>query len=342
MDRIYEVKSGAGTMQFPFKTYFSKYLLDIYSNFNQKEFDKNPYIPKYFKKCNRIIYTFHNQNIGKVKTFKLKKCVIPNNDKDIVVGFSGGLDSCYQALHLKKKGYNVHLLFVKNINYYEGGQALKAARVFANKHNFDLIEICFSINTSKDNKYKKVYAENSFKNQLILGIMIDYCIAMGYTKVSLGDAFSLSIKDAIAGLCGTDAREITQSFLKFIKHYVNIKFVPIKKGTTKDKRLKLLNKNKDLNFYYSCVSPGRFNALWHNNNEKKYGIKLPKYNCGNCMKCCYHWLVLAKLGIVKRNKQFEEHCWDKLSYTKYGTKKALFNKNIPIEQRIANLNRYGA
>jgi 7-cyano-7-deazaguanine synthase in queuosine biosynthesis len=312
----------------------------IYDNFNKQKFDKKIIIPVVLKKFVSLVYKFHRQEFSICKTYLVPKIKLKENDKHVVLGFSGGLDSCYQAFRLREKGYVVHLFHVKNINTYENAQATHSVELFSKKFSFPLIEVNFIKNNKKDNPYRQYWPENTSKNQVMLSMMIDYCIDNGYNRISLGDDLGLSVKNAVIGTNGTDAKEITKSFLDGIKKIVNIVFIPIEKGNDKGVRLKKLKEYACLDMYYSCVSPGRFNAKLHDNNCKKYKVNLPKHNCGSCRKCAMHFLILKETGMAKPNKKFENHCWKILYSTKYATDSFLFSPDLSKKQRIKNLFEY--
>lgn len=329
-----------GSLTIPSNHYlFTNMIFSLYKNFNKEHFSDIE-VEKPFLKFVKTVVTKHNQKCSiKSKTIDLK-VNIPNNKK-VVLGFSAGLDSCFQALRLKKKGYDVSLFFVKNLNTYENGQALKAAYIFSEKTKIPLVVANFKKNFDKDNPYRQYWAENPIKNQLILAMMCDYCVDNDISNISLGDDFSLGIDDAVVGTNVTDAKEVTKTFLKGLSKLCNINFIPINKKYDKGYRLEFLKNKKLLDTYYSCVSPGRFNKKLHTNNILKYNVKdLPNYNCGSCRKCALHWLLLKNLKLVKKNKEFEKHCWEILYNTKYNADAFLFSPNIPKKQRIKNLFEY--
>ncbi len=47
------------------------------------------------------------------------------DSKDVLLGFSAGLDSVYQAIALRT-GYNVKLFYLINGNMYENGQSYRS------------------------------------------------------------------------------------------------------------------------------------------------------------------------------------------------------------------------
>ena len=334
------ITNGSGRIEIPSSSFFTKLFFPIYENFNQEYFDVTFKIPKCFKKIVRLVYKFHKQKCN-LECAKCRKVEINSKSNKVVLGFSGGLDSCYQAFYLRKLGYKVILYYVKNINFYENGQAYKAALEFANKYNFKLVEASFVRNSNKDNPKRQFWNENPVKNQLILSMMCDFCLDNKIHYISLGDDFGLSIENATLGVNLTDAKQITKSFLRGINKISNdsFEFLKANRKIDKGKRLKLFVKNGCLDVYYSCLSPGRFNKTWRNNNINKFKVDLPKNNCGSCKKCVMHWLMLRYLNLTKPNKDFEKHCWEILSSKKNNAYTHIFNGNS-TEENIKRLFEY--
>lgn len=334
---------------------FTPYMLELYDNFNQQVFDRKvntlPTLVDYsniiydIHKQERPIYTNDYDSLFSVTFPKINK----NNTKDVLLGFSGGLDSCYLAILLKEKGYNVHLFHIKNLNNYECNLSYVVGKEFAKHLGFDFIEATFSRFGGDDNKYKQFWKDNTSKNQLIYAIMIDICAIKGWSIVSLGDDRSMSKDrpDMILGINSTDCREVQDEFERCVKMlYDNIEFLVIDRSfnSTNANKLDRLLKLKEygvLDLYYSCVGSGRFNQYNHNLNEKKFNVILPKYNCGcSCAKCAIHNLLMYYGKIVDYPQDFIDKCWERLWNTKYGTIKALFAPEIPLEKRVDNLFRY--
>ncbi len=301
------------------------YVAPIYDAFNFKEL-KDVRVPDFLKDMCNVVCRIYKQKIN-ISTYVAKKIKLKSESNDVVLGFSGGLDSCYQALKLKQMGYSVHLFHLGGANTYENYLATKSSESFAHRYKFDLIEtkIVKILNAQK-------VEENPVKNQLIMAMMIDYCASKGYNKISIGYSASLKEENAIAGINVTDCISVQDAFLKNIE----IEFIPIKNANKGD-RILYLNENKSLNYYYSCVSCGRFNEKLHHLNEDKYKVKLPRHNCGSCRKCARHYLLMIYLGIAPHNKDFEKHCWNILKDTKYNTDYYLFNDSLSKEEKIKNL-----
>lgn len=334
------IANGSGRLEIPSSSLITKMFFPIYENFNQKHFDVKFKVYKCFKKLVRKVYNFHEQEcVLKIKNYE--KIKVQSKSNKVVLGFSGGLDSCYQAFYLRRLGYEVVLYFVKNINSYENGQAYKYGLEFANKYGFKFVEANFVKNSSKDNPKRQYWNENPVKNQLIMSMMCDYCIDHKIKYISLGDDFGLSIENATLGVNLTDAKQITKAFLKGISRLTDnsFEFIKADRNIDKGKRLKLFKKNGCLNVYYSCLSPGRFNKSWRNKNVIKYKVDLPKNNCGSCKKCVMHWLMLRYLNLTKENKDFEEHCWNILSSKHNNAYQHIFTGNSRKEN-IKRLFKY--
>ena len=223
-------------------------ILPLYDNFNQITFDNIISVPNGFEKLCNLIYNVFGNNPPIIKCLEHEKIKLNKNCKDVILAFSGGLDSCYQAILLKENGYNVHLFHVKGINVYEGGIQVNAVKSFADKIGCELIYAKFKRKGKRNiNKYYPRWSDNPIKNQLILSIMIDICNERGYNIISLGDDESISVfdSDAKCGINITDCKEIQNGFIEAINGYCeNLKYVGINrdyKNVENNKYLRLIN-----------------------------------------------------------------------------------------------------
>lgn len=348
------IKGAVSSIEVPYGMYnITPHFLSIYENFNQKVFDGIVTTLPEFKFFVDAVYDIHKQNRPKY-VFTYDWMIDNNmrlvyNNKDVLLGFSGGLDSCYFAILLKEQGYNVHLLHIRNLNGYEGNLSYTASVDFAKKMDMELIVCKFKRHGGKDNKYAQFWEDNTSKNQLIYTIMLDICLQRGWQTVALGDDRSMSSDrpDMTLGINSTDCREVQDAYEESIAAIIpNARFLVIDRKinsteSNKYERLYKLSQYDALDSYYSCVGAGRFNQYNHTTNESKFGVKLPKYNCGcSCAKCATHNLLLHYKGFVTYPESFVDKCWERLWNTKHGTIKALFSPNIPIEKRVDNLFRY--
>lgn len=351
---IATIKGEASVIDAPYGTYYiTPQFLRIYENFNQKVFNSVIMTLPEFTPFINAVYDIHKQKRpeyifdsdwmigGDMQLLK--------NNKDVLLGFSGGLDSCYFAIALKEQGYNVHLLHIRNLNGYEGNLSYKTSVEFAKKMNMELIVCKFKRRGGKDNKYAQFWEDNTSKNQLIYTIMIDICLQRGWQTIALGDDRSMSSDrpDMTLGINSTDCREVQDAYEESITKIIpNVRFLLIDRKvnsteTNKYDRLYKLSQYGVLDSYYSCVGAGRFNQYNHTMNESKFGIKLPQYNCGcSCTKCAIHNLLLHYKGFITYPSSFVDKCWERLWNTKHGTIKALFAPNIPLQDRIDNLFKY--
>lgn len=271
----------------------------------------------------------------------------PKDEKrSVVLGFSSGLDSTYQAIRLKENGYNVHLLFIRGMNSYEGGQAWKSAPEMANRLGMELISMNMKKNMSKSlttNPYKQQWPENPMKNEVILSAMVDLCLSRGYSNISMGDDLGLSLSDSVPGVNTSDAKEITESFMEYFvdsRFPGRISLLTIPKNEGKDVRLDKLLEYGLENLYYSCVTQGRFNQSFKRRVESKFGVKLFKNNCGTCRKCCMHNLILHYVGKQILPENYLAYCWEKMQMSGKQADAKFFNQDLPIEVRIHNLFHY--
>jgi tRNA(Ile)-lysidine synthase TilS/MesJ len=345
-DYIYNIIGNGCSLYTNFvMTDVTKSVFEIYENFNKEHFDNVPSVPSTLNGFVDMVYNAHNQTYNLSEDVNLTKRNLYVKDNTVVLGFSGGLDSVFQAIYLVHLGYKVVLFHVKGINTYENGQGTKYSKIIADKLSdvgVRYVECEIKKTNDKENPYKQYWPENPIKNQLILSLMLDYCYANNYNKISLGDDFDLSIVDAMVGVNLTDSRELTQEFLKGIGYIIKgIDFIPIQKGYDKLQRIKELTNWGLADDYYSCVLPGRFNATRHESNEKKYDIKLLKNNCGcSCRKCAMHNLLLHYGGVTKFPDQFIEDCWKVMWKNAHSADYKFFAPDIPLESRIKNLFTY--
>ena len=305
---------------------------DIYKYCNTQIFNYGDVFPC-FAPTLKIICNAHKQEFKFNKTWpnsfpslQLKKM---EQNKKVLVLFSGGLDSIYQAMKLREEGYSVSLFHMKNQNKYTNGQEVKVSKAFAEKYNFPIVYGDFK---ASNGEYKKFWQENSWKNFLLYTLAYSYCIENEIGNISSGDDLRLSINDAVVGTNLSDSRELTLRFMEDMK----INFIPC--SGDKESRLKYIFDHNLEDDYYSCVSPGRMNQYWHNMFSSKLNVNVEKYNCCICRKCAMH-LLLRKyyLHNIDINSESEKYLWERLSI---GADNAFFDLSIPLETRIKNLKDY--
>lgn len=324
----------------------TKSVFEIYENFNKEHFDNMPIVPSELISFVNMVYKAHGQHYNMYQVSDINVGRLNNvNEHVVVLGFSGGLDSVFQAIHLMTLGYFVVLFHLKGVNTYENGQGTKHSRIIADKlskYGVKYVECEIKKTNDKNNVYKQFWPENPIKNQLILSMMVDFCIANGFCKISLGDDFELSINDAMVGVNLTDSRELTEEYLKCVSHIIKgIEFIKVPSNYNKLNRLKELSNWNLIDDYYSCVLPGRFNATRHNANMNKYAITLPENNCGcSCRKCAMHNLIMYYGGLKPFPDDFIDDCWKVMWKNSYSADYKFFAPDIPLNDRIKNLFTY--
>jgi len=307
---------------------YAEAAMEVYKFLNQETFQAFSTIDL-FKTTLDALFTAHKQT-PVVKYTPAKQPIFVNNNK-VLVCCSGGLDSVYQALFLRYSGFDVTLFHVDNINKYTNGQEKKVFLEFAEKFNFSYFMPKVSAVTSGE--YKKFWQENSFKNFLIYSMAVDYMLANNICFLSSGDDLRLDIAHSVCGTNTSDCKELTIAFMKTF----GINFIPLNSATNKAQRLKFLYDKDAGDYYISCVGPGRLIQTQHNRYENKYGIKLDKWCCTSCRKCCMHILLNKYYNNQAIPEELEEHCWNKLAI---GADNIYFDKSIPLEKRIKNLIDY--
>ena len=343
------IQNEAGKLDLPFSEdsiVFSRDSFELYKQFNKEKFSEVIEIPSFLEELAKTVIAKHRQSTDLiVHEFDTNRGKNLDNRK-VIIGFSSGLDSVYQAICLLEKGYDVTLFFLKNINTYENGQSTKAVdRIFdilSTRFNskVHLLEASISKNSKKENEWRQHWPENPIKNQLILSIMADYALQNEIGLLSLGDDFGLSIDDAVLGINLTDAREMTQSFLKGLSQVCELRFMKVDRSSKLERLMKLSSYNL-LDEFYSCVQAGRFNKMFHEKAEKKFNVKLFAHNCGcYCRKCAMHNLLLHYGHIKRFSDEFVDACWKVMWKNSYSSDYEFFKPELSIEERVKNLFEY--
>lgn len=310
----------------------------IYNNYSTFPFPEEIKIPVGFEDNVNLIYTKHNLKIPIINNNNFKINIENNkifDNRKIIIGASGGLDSTYTALRYKDLGYDIILVHFKNLNknYPKETEHIKN---FAKKNNFKLYII------DVKNFGKDYFPDNPFKNELILCALTEIGYNLNIKNIMLGATGTYHIENSKIGINVTDTIENYNTFISGLKkYYNNVNLFFLEKNLTKNKMIEYIIKyHKDsLEDIYSCISPNRFVKMLHNNNESKYNIKLLKDRCGSCYKCCMEYILLYENGYYS-NKEFLNHCYEILAKSKNSHSPQLFNLKIPYEQRRKNVLGY--
>lgn len=324
------LQNPAATLHIESKQY-SEEALKVYQYLNKETFENFTTI-SLFKPVLSLVCQCHEQFPTITYKQALKPTFCAKNNK-VLICCSGGLDSVYQSLFLRAQGYEVILMHLIGANFYSNGQEYKVFAEFAKKYGFTTYEP--KISPAHKGEYKKYWSENSFKNFLIYSIAIDYMLEHNIYYLSSGDDLGLDISNQVTGVNTGDAKQLTDSFM----WNFGVNFIPVDKKVDKAQRLAFLDKYGARDYYLSCVGPGRLIQSQRKRYETKFKVKVDKWCCCTCRKCCFHIL----LDYYYNNKHFPQElidrCWEKLG-NKNSADYIFFNSSIPLAERIKKLKTY--
>ena len=314
-------------------------ILPLYEYFSKNRNDYNCVLHTYkgfaefVKIVNNKVYN-NNMVFDESLEFKFRQKMTDSNK--IVIGYSSGFDSTYQALKFKSLGYEVILLHCSNMNKSYPDEKQKALD-FAKEYSMKLIIV------EIEHLSSEFFIDNPIKNQLILSIMIDYGLFDNINNFALGNNIYENISECKPQYGVSDSFESFMEFRKAINNYItNINFYDI--DIKKSECYKFVADNYFESFKYvnSCISPYRFKKYLNRINTCKYNIiPLSDERCLSCYKCAMEYLILSKLGFLDINHDFEKHCYniirnksDTIFTTKIANKTSTDND---IERSIFNV-----
>lgn len=329
------------------KPVFSEHSARMFDIFMNKDLPQTVTIPEQFKDCIECVYNYyHAHNACKplqtINTVKIPNQTVQEN-KNVIVGLSGGLDSCYLALKLKTQGYNVTTMHVNKLNTYAAINEDKMAKEYSEHAGIKYIAI--------DHKRTKsnVYFENPLRNQLVMSFMLDYALENNITNIAIGSDWTEPLSECQLGLDVTDSKEVNETFWNGVKQTIQgMNLIFCEDNVKKVDRIKfILDTNKELfEDVYSCVMANRFVQSFKKKNEEKYKIKLLKNRCGSCVKCCREFLYLCHLGFYNNDEigvvLFKDHCWDILGNSKFALQLDKYGLDVPLQKRWENLLNQGS
>lgn len=258
--------------------------------------------------------------------------------KKVLIALSGGLDSVYYMHKLRDAGYEVHAVHVAGLNKQSAKVETERAGMIAKDAGIEFNLVNF-------NAPKQTYPDNPFKNQLILSFMLEIGLKKGVYRYALGSDWTTPLTEAVTGFTITDSIEVNRSFWQGVQsHFPQAELMFIDDHEKKMQRLEYLyiEHRQALEYVSSCISPLRFREHLHDENQKRYGIRLMSGRCGSCYKCSMEYILLAEMGLIRADKAYYEHCFDVLATSKTAHRPDLFAKSLPLEQRLKNLKNYGS
>lgn len=224
------------------------------------------------------------------------------NKSDIILACSGGKDSAAAILHYRSRGYNVHLFHVLGINRaypdeYKSVQAI--ANHLSVPVHFEKIQF----------EGKLPFPEHPMKNMIIANSAIYYGI-----KNNIGTNIAFGSYDGV-GICyenfyttGDDSAEMWAAYEDIVRKAIPKFKVHLGLHDVQSTYRWLESDKTLLALCRSCIGAHRFRQYNHDNNEKKFGIKLLPNRCGSCWKCATEYIYMADHDVLEFNEDYYEHC----------------------------------
>lgn len=286
-------------------TNYTEHLIHLYNYFSRNENDLSTeeHIAKGYKPVmqylNDLMYSNSIVFIDDIQVPQLNLKV----DNTVIVGYSSGIDSTYQALRFKHEGYNVVLLHLANLNRSYPDEATSCEQ-FAKYYGFKLIEV--------DVKHIQTehWVDNPLKNQVLcIGLAIDLALQLGTNKIALGNHESSDISTCHIQYSYTDAIEVFTPFLESVRSHVNnFEYFPVDKEKIDCFKFITENYPEALKFVNSCIAPHRFKKTWNKNAREKFGLETITDNrCMICTKCIKEYVMLCHIGYMKPNEEYINH-----------------------------------
>ena len=253
---------------------------------------------------NEYNFTFQTIEYKKLENIK------PNKNTVIVL-FSGGKDSTATAVKYKKYGYNVLLFHVKNINKAYPDEWKRADEI---ARYLDL-----PIQYAEFSSVGKLpFIEHPMKNMIIANMALAWSIEHNYgINIVAGNYVSGDLNDSSFYINGDDMPEMWQAYDKIVRKAI-VGYTTLLGLYDSQETMEILSEDmKLLNLCQSCLGAHRFRKCNHDNNEKKYDIKLLDNRCGSCWKCCSEYIYLADHDKLEYNEAYYIHCLDVLKRADY-------------------------
>lgn len=285
-----------------------------------------------FGELARIFYSYYGEPEPVVHEYAVP-CSKPTGNGEVLVGFSGGLDSAYQALSMEASGWKPILYHVSGLNRRSPDEDVFARR-FAEASGFDYMENKVRM------RGRQRFPDNPVKNQLIMCMMADDAARMGIGDLAMGEDWGTGLEGSNPLFTVTDSVEVNKAFVRALGRIAGLEVHFIGSADKKLQRLRAVRDRGLLQHVAPCIGPYRFKKWLRKNNEAKYGVHLLPGRCGSCYKCCMESLLLAELG-EELPAAYASHCWNVLSDS-WQSHTTAFNKKRPLEERRAVLLSYGS
>lgn len=232
---------------------------------------------------------------------------LPENDnKSLILSFSGGKDSVASAIKYKNDGYDVHLYHLKHINvsfFDEDKYAQRCADVLGLPIHFD--EIHYS--------GKHIWMEHPMKNMLIANGALSYGIREGITtNIAFGNYYTSYLADNPFDRCAGDCMDMWGVYENII-HRVLPNFKIRCNLSNMGETLDVISKYPEaLESSLSCLCRHSLRPYRNEWVYKKFGVRLASNRCGSCYKCAIEYLYLADHNHIQYSDGYYKYCLDRL------------------------------
>lgn len=251
------------------------------------------------------VYGNAEYDLNFVKKQYSKIHVLSNEDeKRIILCFSGGKDSTATALYYKDLGYDVRLYHLRGINQTYKDE-WKSAIELADALKLPIIMEEVSLHGAH------IYTEHPVKNMIIANMALQWGIREGFTtRLAFGNYYTSRIGDDPFTICSGDDVEMWEAYENIIRRILP-KFKMELVMENVHSSFEAIYKHRDeelLPRIKSCIGAFRYREYLHRNNEEKYGVKLLPHRCGSCWKCAMEYIWFTDNGVFEYNKEFYKHC----------------------------------
>ena len=271
---------------------------------------QNVFFKVSFDNAFETLQSLFNQYGGNAYNFNLvdkqyaKLPRVDYDDNNLILLFSGGKDSTATAVKYKNLGYNVYLFHVKGINKSYPDE-WKSAQAIADYLELPIYYAQF------ESKGKLEFTEHPMKNMILANMAIEWGIKnnIGY-KILCGNYILGDLNPSSFYINGDDISTMWDAYDKIVRKAIPDYYTLMGLRNPKETMTVLSKDMKLLGLCQSCLGAQRFRQWNHDNNEKKYGIKLLDNRCGSCWKCCVEYIYLADHDLLEYDEPYYIHCLD--------------------------------
>lgn len=319
MINTYQCKIGK--LSAPFELKLGVETLLVYEYFNNKILQKSGALPGIFRNTINLLDKLNHHSTE--HNFYEFSYDIKKNDfcRNVLLAFSGSLNSIYQLLNLKELGYNITLFYL-NYNTLLSSKRLIQVKILSENLNLPLVICDFELDDS-------LRVQNCFKNLLMYSLMLDCCQDRNIYYISSGNSLLNKRNTKIL----SNQKRVTETFFNELYLKFNFDFVTSPNINKINKLMKLKELNLDQAFT-DCINTDRFLKINRNKLVTRLHLTLPNNNCGICSKCTFYNLLRHYYFNEILPQEYLDYCW-KTVITE--NTPDLFDINLSLTTRINNL-----